>query len=178
MDAWYYLHEGRQVGPISLSELTKLAENGVIQNWTQVWSPGMEEWCTAGEVEGLFPAPQAPPAPVQPSTLRGEDGRSEPPPSIPPREYTAPGVRPTVSYTHVDTHLTKAILATLLCCMPLGIVAIVKAAQVKAKLEDGQIEEAQRLSREADNWGNWSILLGLVVSVLYLAVMLVGGGLD
>jgi len=177
MDTWYYLHDGRQVGPIPLSELIKLAENGVIQPWTQVWSPGMESWRSAGEVEGIFPVPLGPPAPVRPENVPGSGTPgAEPPPDAPPR--TLPAMGATVSYSHVDTHLTKAILATLLCCMPLGIVAIIKAAQAKTKLEDGQIEEARRLSRDADNWGNWSIILGLAGSVIYLVVMLVGGGLD
>ena len=38
---------------------------------------------------------------------------------------------------HVANHLVFAILATLFCCMPFGIVAIVYAAQVNGKLGGG-----------------------------------------
>jgi hypothetical protein len=176
MDAWYYLHEGRQVGPIPFSELVKLAENGVIQSWTQVWSPGMESWKPAGEVEGVVPTPLGPPAEVQPSGLGGGEGANAAPlPTVPPRQYATRSRFE--SLEPVNTHLMKSILATLLCCLPLGIVAIIKSAQARTKVEDGQLEEARRLAREADNWGNWSIILGLAGSVIYFAIMFMTGAL-
>ena len=74
----------------------------------------------------------------------------------------------------VDTHLAKAILATLLCCLPLGIVAIIHAASVNSKLMAGDYNGARIASEKANTWGNWSIGLGLAVSVLYILVALAG----
>lgn len=73
-----------------------------------------------------------------------------------------------------DNHLAKAILATLLCCLPLGIVAIVHAASVNGKFIAGDATGAQRAADQANNWGNWSIGLGLAGGILYGLIMLVG----
>ncbi len=74
-------------------------------------------------------------------------------------------------------HLVKAILATLFCCLPLGIVAIVYAAQVNAKYESGNYQGALESSRQADTWGNISIILGLVPMALYAIAILAGGAI-
>lgn len=63
--------------------------------------------------------------------------------------------------------MAKAILTTLFCCLPLGIVAIVKASKVDSLLAAGRRDEAIQASKEADNWGNWSILASLILGVVY-----------
>ena len=74
----------------------------------------------------------------------------------------------------IENHLVKAILATLFCCLPLGIVAIVYAAQVDSRAREGDIDGALRLSREANKWGNWSIGLGIGVGVIYVLFLIIG----
>jgi hypothetical protein len=73
-----------------------------------------------------------------------------------------------------DNHLAKAILATVLCCLPIGIVAIVHASSVNGKFIAGDLPGAQRASRQANDWANWSIGLGLAGGILYFLFMLVG----
>ena len=68
---------------------------------------------------------------------------------------------------HIESHLAKAVIATVLCCLPLGIVAIVYAAKVDGQRSSGDIEGARISSRKADNWGNIAIGSGLVFCVLY-----------
>ena len=63
--------------------------------------------------------------------------------------------------------MAKAILTTLFCCLPFGIVAIVKASKVDSLLAAGRRDEAIQASKEADNWGNWSILASLILGVVY-----------
>ncbi len=41
-----------------------------------------------------------------------------------------------------DNYLVWAILSTLLCCMPFGIVAIIKATQVDTYWANGNYDEA------------------------------------
>lgn len=72
----------------------------------------------------------------------------------------------------VENHLTKAILVTVFCCVPLGIVSIVKAASVNGKIASGDIAGAEVASKEADNWANWAIGLGLAVGALYFVATL------
>lgn len=62
----------------------------------------------------------------------------------------------------INTHLVKAILATLFCCMPLGIVAIVKAAQANSLIDSGNLEKAHKSAKSANAWANWSIGLGII----------------
>lgn len=75
---------------------------------------------------------------------------------------------------YIENHLAKAILVTLFCCLPLGIVSIVNAASVNGKLQAGDIEGARIASEKADSWANWSIGLGLLVGFIYLIVILAG----
>ena len=62
------------------------------------------------------------------------------------------------------TNLVWAIIITILCCMPLGIVAIVLAVLTKQHYNNGNYEKAKRYSE----WGAWvcifAIILGLILS--------------
>ena len=70
-----------------------------------------------------------------------------------------------------ETNLVWAILCTLFCCWPLGIVAIVNAAGVNSAYNAGNYEEAERKSKAAKTWAMWSAILGLIVSVIYVIVL-------
>ena len=48
-----------------------------------------------------------------------------------------------------DSYLLFAILTTLFCCLPFGIVAIVKAASVSSKYQSGDYEGAVQASNDA-----------------------------
>jgi hypothetical protein len=70
----------------------------------------------------------------------------------------------------IPTYLAQAILVTLFCCWPLGIPAIVYAAQVNGKLGRGDIAGAEEASRKAKMWCWWSFGLGLVGILFYVAI--------
>ncbi len=74
----------------------------------------------------------------------------------------------------VPNHLVKAILATCFCCLPLGIVAIVFAAQVNGKLDIGDYAGATNASGQANMYGNISIGLGILPIVGGLVIMAMG----
>lgn len=67
----------------------------------------------------------------------------------------------------VEAHLAKAIIVTLVCCLPLGVVSIVQASSVSGKLMAGDIQGAQEASRKADSWANWAIGLGISFYIIY-----------
>jgi hypothetical protein len=71
-------------------------------------------------------------------------------------------------------HLVGAILATIFCCQPLGIVSIVYAAQVNSKHAAGDITGAILASDKANSWMWWSVGSGLVITSLYMFVVMVG----
>jgi hypothetical protein len=68
----------------------------------------------------------------------------------------------------VPNYLVQAILVTLFCCLPFGVLAIVNAAQVNTKLQAGDYEGAVKASEEAKKWCWWSFGIGGVVTILYV----------
>ena len=60
-------------------------------------------------------------------------------------------IPPATPGPYVPNHLVWAILSTLFCCLPLGIVSIVFAAQVDGKRAAGDLAGAQEASRKALN---------------------------
>ena len=67
----------------------------------------------------------------------------------------------------VTTYLLPAILVTLLCCIPFGIVAIVYAAQVSTKVAAGDIQGAMDSSGKAKMWCWIGFAIGLAFSILF-----------
>ncbi len=81
--------------------------------------------------------------------------------------------------TMVQNYLVFAILATVFCCLPAGIPAIVYAAQVNGKLQAGDLAGAQMASKNAKMWCLISLGVGLGAVALYALLIMVGvlGGL-
>ncbi|HEU0152869.1 MAG TPA: CD225/dispanin family protein [Arenimonas sp.] len=76
---------------------------------------------------------------------------------------------PPAARPHVENNLVWAILSTICCCVPFGIVAIVYAARVNTKLAAGDVQGAMSDANNAKIWSWVSFGLGLVVGLLYLA---------
>jgi Interferon-induced transmembrane protein/zinc-ribbon domain len=74
----------------------------------------------------------------------------------------------------VQNYLVFAILATVFCCLPAGIPAIVYAAQVNGKLQAGDLAGAQVASKNAKLWCLISLGLGLGVMALYAILIMMG----
>lgn len=75
---------------------------------------------------------------------------------------------------YVPTNLVWAILTTLLCCLPTGIVAIVYAAQVSPKAAAGDLAGAQEAARSAALWSWISFGIGLTLALAYMALVFLG----
>lgn len=59
-----------------------------------------------------------------------------------------------------------AILSTVLCCLPLGIVAIVKSTSVSKLWAMGDFAGAQRAADDAKKFAIWGAIASVVVWVL------------
>ena len=70
-----------------------------------------------------------------------------------------------------NSNLVWAILTTLFCCLPFGIVAIVKASQVDAHWYAGRYQAAYETSRSAGNWALAAALTSLLFVVIYIVVV-------
>jgi hypothetical protein len=69
-----------------------------------------------------------------------------------------------------------AILTTIFCCLPAGVVSIVYAAQVNSKWQGGDQHGAYNASKNARTWAIVSAAVGLVGIVIWVAVVLATGG--
>jgi hypothetical protein len=67
-----------------------------------------------------------------------------------------------------------AILVTIFCCLPFGIVAIVYAAQVNTKLQAGDYAGAADASKKAKTYSWVAFGLGLAGTLIYLGIVLLG----
>jgi hypothetical protein len=74
---------------------------------------------------------------------------------------------------HVPNYLVWAILTTIFCCLPAGVVAIVFAAQVNGKLEAGDYDGALKLSNQAKLWCWISFGAAAVFAVLYILAIII-----
>lgn len=142
------------------------------------------------------PTPPPPPSPSTPPPAWGSGGQAPPnPPPGHPVPGGAPGYQPTGSAYQPPgafgspygyggaapgppppNYLVHAILATLFCCLPFGIVAIVYAAQVSSKWAAGDAHGAYAASRNARMWSVISFAVGLVAVALWLALIAIGSG--
>lgn len=66
-----------------------------------------------------------------------------------------------------SNHLAMAIITTLICCLPAGIVSIVYASQVNSKFQAGDYEAALRASKNAKTWWLVALIVGLVGIIGY-----------
>jgi len=72
-------------------------------------------------------------------------------------------------------YLVWAILSTVLCCLPLGIVSIVKAAQVNGLWAQGRTDEARAAAASAKKFAIIAAVVGAVILVLYIIVLIAIG---
>jgi hypothetical protein len=74
-----------------------------------------------------------------------------------------------------DNNLVWAIVCTLLCCMPAGIVSIISATKVDSLWNAGQHSDAMKEAKKAKDWAIYGAIASLVLWVLYILVMMGSG---
>lgn len=118
------------------------------------------------EQPGAAPGYGAPSYGTPPAYGSGAPGYpTAPPPYSGGTPGTGYGAPPPPNY------LVWAILTTVLCCLPLGVVSIVFASQVNGKWLAGDAQGAVNSSRKAKTFAIWSAVLGLVGGVIYAIVL-------
>jgi hypothetical protein len=132
---------GETTGPFDLSHLQTSYSAGHLATGDLTWKEGMPSWIPVSQLLGIVPL----------TASQGQTAAEKPTFIVKPR-----------------SHLAGAILATLLCCMPFGIVAIIYAAQVDSKFNAGDYVGAQNASNTAKTWLVVSIVLGLLFGFLVM----------
>lgn len=79
----------------------------------------------------------------------------------------APGPKP-------DNFLVFAIITTVLCCLPLGIVSIIHSTKVDNLWNSGQYVEAKTASNQAKQFAIYAAIAGVVVIGIYLMLLAAG----
>jgi len=143
--------DGRQYGPVSADQIRQWIAEGRANAQTLAQAEGGVEWKPLGQYPEFAPA--APP-PFTPPTPPG----APPAPTFQPRQ-------------HVHSYLVPAILSTICCCLPFGIVAIVFAAQVNAKLQAGDMQGALEASQKAKTWVWLAVAFGLISTIVCLPLL-------
>jgi hypothetical protein len=110
---------------------------------------------------GNYPPPPPPPGGYPPP---GPQGGGYPPP---PQGGFGQGAPP-------NNNLVWAILSTVLCCLPLGVVAIVKSTQVSGLWAQGRFDDAQRAADDAKKFAMWGAIAGVVVAVIWVIIAVSG----
>jgi hypothetical protein len=75
----------------------------------------------------------------------------------------------------VDPWFWQSIVATILCCLPLGIVAIVKSSQAKSAKDVGNAQLAQQRAGEARTWTLVAVGVGFFVQIGWFGFGVMGG---
>lgn len=82
---------------------------------------------------------------------------------------TEPVTTTQMATPEIPNYLIQSILVTICCCLPLGIAAIIFAAQVNSKAQTGDIAGAQKASGTAKTlcWIGFILgLIGVIVSLI------------
>ena len=73
-----------------------------------------------------------------------------------------------------DNNMVWAILSTLFCCLPLGIVAIIHAAKVDGLYRSGDYSGAQEAADNAKKYSQYALISGIIVGVIYFFIGMAG----
>ncbi|MFV0553730.1 MAG: CD225/dispanin family protein [Mangrovibacterium sp.] len=158
---FFYTKDGENFGPLSISQLK--AEG--ISPETLVWHAELTEWTPASkvsELKALF--------------VEEDDAQSQPPPP-PPKEDSSSEAHPKYIPTYPPkSYLVEAILVTIFCCLPFGIISIVHASRVESRFYAGNYEGSFRASRKARRWVIISLIslvltfgLSFIINILFFA---------
>ena len=74
-----------------------------------------------------------------------------------------------------DNYLAWAIITTVLCCLPFGIVAIIKSSRVDTLWAQGQYDEAVKSANDARKWCIISAVSCAIIAIIYTILIIAVG---
>lgn len=135
---------------------------------------GSPEW-QAGQHPPEWQAPPPPPgwqAGPQPPDWQGQQPGWQPPPPPGGWPQPQPGWQ---GQQEPDNYLVWAILSTVLCCLPFGIVSIVYSNKVSGLWAQGRYAEAHEAASNAKKWAIIGAIVGAVSAVIFVLLYAVAG---
>ena len=175
---YYYIGpNNQQQGPVPADQLISRGVTGE----TMVWKAGMAQWQKAKDVPELSQYFGASPFTVRNPYDNQATQFNQPPPNYgggygygPQYAGQFGGGQPMGPCP--DTNLVWAILTTIFCCLPFGIVSIVYSSKVESRWRMGLQEEAEEYSNKAKNWALASALTSLGLTIIYIIIIVAAGG--
>ena len=187
MKQYWINQNGEQSGPLTIDQLRAMN----VSTKAYVWHSGLDDWVKIAEVpelaqmfSGTEPvegekaedAVAGTPLPPVEGTKAEDavDGTPLPPPELPANMPPVPPAAP-VMPAAVDTtqpaarpecpphNLVWAIISTILCCLPAGVVAIVYSVKVMTKYNEGDYAAAEHYSEVSAWWCIGTIILGIIL---------------
>lgn len=159
---YYILKDQKHDGPYTIDELRSFN----IAPTTMVWAENLPGWTAAASVPELatylFGGAQ------DPATLPNGGYQNC---NQPYSQYAQPmGAQQPMC---PKTWLVESILVTVLCCLPFGVVGIVKASQVESLYRAGNYAGAEKASKDAGKWTKIGAAVGLAVGLIYVLFVVV-----
>ena len=166
---WYYSQNNQQLGPVPEEQIKSMLRAASLSSSSLVWKEGMTDWKPVTEIPELAIAinASAPSAYTPPANNPYASPMSQPARTVAPQASQAPMGAP----INGGGILAFAIVTTVLCCPPFGIVAIVFAAQINSKLAVGDYLGAAESARKSKMWSWIGLGCGLVVTILYIIMV-------
>lgn len=148
--------DGTLYGPVDLAQLQGWVDQGRVMPQTMLKEELSGNQLPAQQVLDLRFNSQPPPSyAMPPGQARQMD-----------QQGSANYQRPMGGGQDMTPVLVKAIISTLCCCLPAGIVAIVFASQAMSNAHrDPMAAEKQR--QTSNTWANVSIVIGLIITIYY-----------
>jgi hypothetical protein len=161
--------DGSVYGPVDEEGLKSWVAQSRVLRSTTLEEVGSGRRFDAGSLTWLFP-PIAPTQTFeQPAAPTGQTTYNYSNPPQPTAGYNRAGTG-----EPINNNLVKAIIVTLCCCLPGGIVSIVYASQVAPKQAAGDYQGALDSADKANKWANYSMIASLVFSLIYYGLIAVG----
>jgi hypothetical protein len=155
---WHFIQQDEQQGPVTDEQIKSLIASGNLSADDLAWCEGMAEWKPIREITELS---------VYPVKAAAPESIAKPVAESIAEPATKPAAA-SVMKTHVQTYLWQSIVTTIFCCLPLGVVAIVYAAQVDSLARSGDHAAAVAASISAKKWCHASFLAGVLFVVIYV----------
>lgn len=175
----YWIYDGAaERGPYTIDQLRQLG----IAPSTPVWREGLADWCRADllpELAALWRPEPACNLQTQAEPVQDIPVDNPTPPELPVKDEQPVQPQYSNSMEPVQpqgepcppSHLGWAIASTVLCCLPLGVVAIIMSSKVQQRYNRGDIAGAKRASEATDWWIIGSIVGGILSAPLSLLFM-------
>lgn len=152
MGKYYYLDsKGEQQGPIELEHFTMYD----VKLDTLIWQEGMPDWAEARKVPEAW------------AVLKPYQGSVPPPPRFTPKGAAPAQPKP-------DNLMIWSILATVFCCLPLGIAAIVYSNKVDERWNARDYEGAMDAAKNAKTFCLVSLGGGILFFIFYIILLIAG----